>query len=74
MKEDKGTTVKITTMARDFNNNVRSTRRSKRNGIVIDKQQLTQSQTWDLIVYYFEKNPKRFQELINMENKKDVRS
>ncbi|MFW6130122.1 MAG: hypothetical protein ACOC56_02985 [Atribacterota bacterium] len=71
MKKDKDRPMKVSKYTRDFIENTRSTRRSSIIGT--DEKMLTQSQTFDLVTYYFKKNPERYKELIKlkMEKKND---
>ena len=57
---------KITKYSRDFNNNVRATRRAEINGTSIDKNQLTVPQTWDLITDFFKIDNDAYKKLLNM--------
>lgn len=72
MQKDKGTSVKQTQKAKEFLENTRCTRRSKNNGVSVDKEKLTMAETQDLIVSYFEENNERYKELIKMEYIKNV--
>lgn len=67
MKNDTGTSIKVTTYTKDIVDNIRATRRSKVNGKCIDEKQLTQCETLVLLGYYFTSNNERYKEIINIE-------
>jgi len=64
MKE-KGKSMKVSGLCRDFIENLRATRRSKQVGT--DKEMLTQSDTLDLIVKYFKSNNDKYLEVVKLE-------